>query len=363
MTRKGQMRESVVSAPSNIALIKYMGKIDGSREATEVISLCGGESWSCRNVPSNLSFSLSLDRLRSYVALFPLKEFSGFASQEDQWMSWLEWDESDEEVKTWISKQNLFHLELKPQGKKKFLDHLGFLKKVWGVDGSFLVLSGNNFPSDAGIASSASSFAALTRAAAQEFQKLKPHSLGTDPQFLSLLSQQGSGSSCRSFFEPWAQWRSYGARPLDFPWKNLIHFVVVPDVEAKEVSSSEAHRRVISSLNFSGRQQRVESRWEKMQQALRSIDAWSLMKDLIQEEFEDMHNLFETSMPAFSYRNHDSLWILEKAEEVWRTTKDGPWITMDAGSSVHLIWRKDQELEARTLSQELAKTYRVWGLP
>jgi len=56
------------------------------------------------------------------------------------------------------------------------------------------VVSENNFPAAAGLASSAAGFAALVRAIADLYQ------LPQGPGELSKIARQGSGSACRSLF-------------------------------------------------------------------------------------------------------------------------------------------------------------------
>src|SRR4051812_32507033 len=112
------------SAPSNIALIKYMGKTaDGT------------------NTGTNPSLSMTLPHLLSHVEI-----------------------EDGAEQDSWESLDG--NLKLSETGRAKFLKHLLFLKEQYQVtDRFFTVRSKNDFPSDCGIASSASSFAALTKCA------------------------------------------------------------------------------------------------------------------------------------------------------------------------------------------------------
>jgi diphosphomevalonate decarboxylase len=142
------------SAPSNIALIKYMGKTAAQG-----------------NLPTNASLSYAAEHLRTFVTI---EDGTG----EDGWQPL----------------EGFPVLQLSEFGQQKFLNHFRRLKKHWGIEGSHTVRSANNFPSDCGLASSASSFAALTLATRQ----LTPQSVSLDE--LSRLSRQGSGSSCRCFF-------------------------------------------------------------------------------------------------------------------------------------------------------------------
>lgn len=306
------------SAPSNIALIKYMGK-------TQVHG----------NRPSNPSLSYTLPKLLSFV------EVEGRTSEElsAEWQPLLQYEK----------------LLLSEKGLSKFLAHFKSILSQFDVTGHFIVRSGNNFPSACGIASSASSFAALTKAACQIVSELKGKSF-TDLE-MSVLSQKGSGSSCRSFFPEWALWRDEGAKPLDFKIKSLQHDVVVVSNEEKEVSSSEAHKRVMTSLLFAGRVERAQLRLSDLTLALNESN-WRQVFETVWAEFWDMHALFETSQPSFGYMNSGSFAVLDWARNLWLKHDDGPLVTMDAGPNVHLLWRQDQTKLRASLSQT---NWKIWS--
>lgn len=298
------------SAPSNIALIKYMGKVASSG-----------------NKPTNPSISYTLDHLITQV------ELEKIDGSEDRWEP--------------LKEQGFGDIELSEKGRAKFLTHFALLKKEMNGHGSWLIRSANNFPSDCGLASSASSFAALTRAAAAAF---KP---GFDEKTLSKLSRKGSGSSCRSFFTPWAVWEDEGARAADVPYSGLLHAAVIVHAGVKEVSSSDAHVRVATSPKFEGRPERAEQRLRELVSAMRESD-WASSYKLIKAEFEDMHQLFESSAEPFRYRNKKSQAVVDACQHIWNFKNDGPWVTMDAGPNVHLLYRPDQ-LE---LAEKMVKHFR-----
>ncbi len=299
------------SAPSNIALIKYMGKIEG-----------------LGNKPTNASISWTLENLRTEVQL-------ELTNKPDYW-------------------SGLNGLQLKAHGIEKFLKHFKFLKTKWNIDENFHIQSSNNFPSDCGLASSASSFAALTLAAAQMFQQMNPQSWGEDLKELSKLSRQGSGSSCRSFFTPWALWKDEGAENMDLPLR-LHHAVVVLESEPKKVSSSEAHKRVVTSPKFIGRIKRAEDKLEELISAIRKSD-WKLGHEIVWDEFEDMHELFHTSSPAFGYITKEAREMLDWAKNQWKRDGGvGPWVTLDAGPNIHFLFEESDKNFAKKYMQNFSK--------
>ncbi len=307
------------SAPSNIAIIKYMGK----------------ES-SGDNTPTNSSLSWTLDELRSYVRITSREDLN-----EDQW-----------------APLGNYPVYLSPKSVSRFLTHFQNLKKEWQINQYFLIESGNNYPSDCGLASSASSFAALTKAAGKMFQQILPRpEIGTAE--MAEFSRRGSGSSCRSFFGPWTLWYKDGVRPLELAMASLRHQVVIVEDEKKEVSSSLAHERVTSSYLFQGRSERAERRLAEVIYAL-EMQNWKSFYELAWAEFWDMQALFETAMPAFGYLKPSSLQVLETVRHFWREHEDGPVVTMDAGPNVHFLWRLDQVELVRKLADRL-KQYRFFS--
>ncbi len=282
------------SAPSNIALIKYMGKESG-----------GG------NVATNPSLSMTISAFRTSV------EIEKIDGTEDRW-----------ELLAGSS-------PLRAESAKRFLDFFTRIKNEQEVKGSFLVRSGNNFPSDAGLASSASSFAALTMAACQAFSDIKKQpSLPLEQQ--AMLSRTGSGSSCRSFFGPWCAWE--GSRIGTVPSKlvPLVDLVAVIDTGYKKISSSEAHKRVQSSPLFEGRSQRAQQRITALKECLSSGD-YRRVSEISWAELWDMHSLFHTSDVPFFYLSPLSMSVLRWSEDRWEKKGHGPVATVDAGPNVHLL--------------------------
>ena len=331
------------SAPSNIALIKYMGKVaDGA------------------NRPTNASVSWTLPRLRTYVELEP-------TDGPDSWEPLEAWptaaDEDSVRAEEFGRAQRaaarpaeLAPMSLSSGGRARFLSHLATIKSDRGYRGGFKVRSANGFPSDCGLASSASSFAALTTAALDAVG-----AADLDVAQASDCSRRGSGSSCRSFFAPWGLWNDEGASALELPVKDLSHFAAVVSDSVKAVSSSEAHRRVATSALFAERPGRANARLELLISALEK-NAWRRAFEIVWAEFWDMHALFETAERPFGYMAPGSLEALAFARDaLWEKRGDGPIVTMDAGANVHFLFRADQaDLEAHA-ARELSRKFRVIG--
>lgn len=350
------MKSVLVSAPSNIALIKYMGKFENSG-----------------NKPTNASLSFTLEKLRTFVRL-------SFDSQlqQDQWKLL---------VDPTIS--GLEKMALSEKGQNRFLEFFGKLKNEMNIEGCFLIESANNFPSDCGLASSASSFAALTLAAYEYNNQFLSHSwvekkskeilnkIGgsqyssklinpqrVDSKFitreLSRLSRQGSGSSCRSLVGPWGIWADDFAEPTKNAYDDLIAMAVIVEASKKEVSSSEAHKRVTTSPFFGGRPERAEHRLEQLMMTLQ-FRQWKKAYEICWEEFMDMHDLFHSSVPSFKYITEDSKEVFTFAQNYWTQHNHGPLVTMDAGANVHLLFQRQDRQMALDFKQHFEqRQYRVF---
>lgn len=304
----------IAHAPSNIALIKYMGK----KESTQ-------------NIPDNSSLSYTLNNLLSTVKL----ELSD--SSDDKWLP--------------LELKGTTQFSLNANAQSKFLQHLKHLKNKFHFEGNFLVSSRNNFPHSSGLASSASSFAALTRCAAFALSELTQSKLPSIEQ-QSAWSRIGSGSSCRSFYEPWSLWTEKGCQSIEVNYPKLIHQVIVISSAPKEISSSEAHQRVKSSLFYNERKWRAEKNLSELLQAFELYN-WPLAYEICWREFQDMHDLFASCEQPFTYINAESKGLLDTLKTFWDSKNDGPLVTMDAGPNIHLLYRPDQT----DLMKEFKKTH------
>ena len=296
------------SAPSNIALIKYMGKESG-----------GG------NRSVNPSLSMTLSAFRTSVEL---EEIEG----DDRW------------------RPLPGSAPLREESTKRFVDFFKRLKAEAGLTQGFEIRSGNNFPSDAGLASSASSFAALTRTALTAIAEKKGTKIPS-PLEMARISRTGSGSSCRSFFEPWCRWEGDNVSAVPSRLVPLIDLVAVMDSGFKKVSSSEAHKRVQSSPLFEGRVPRAQKRQLDLEEALKVGD-YKKTAELSWEELWEMHSLFHTAQPPFFYMAPETLRVLRWAEDRWEKTGRGPITTIDAGPNVHCLVPVEEAAEYRA---EMAK--------
>lgn len=308
------MQQWLAHAPANIALIKYMGKDDQAK-----------------NLPANPSLSFTLNQLKSSVSL------EAHPGKQDFWEP--------------LEIPGIDSFVLYQDGQHRFLKHLAFLKQNFSYTGGFIVRSNNNFPQSTGLASSASSFAALTQCAVEALCELTQQPMPA-VEAIAALSRHGSGSSCRSFFSPWALWENDTVKSIDLPYKDLHHEVILVDHQIKAVSSSKAHELVKTSPLYASRPERAKQNLDDLLIALRAKN-WANAYDICWHEFQDMHKLFTTCEHSFSYMTDRSLELLEQLQELWHKNQDGPIVTMDAGPNIHLLYRPDQKDLARIFKQDV----------
>lgn len=290
-------------APSNIALIKYMGKQKQGK-----------------NLPANPSLSYTLDKLKSSVQL------ESIPGKHDEWAP--------------LNVPGASEFDLSQVAQERFLDHLALIKNHFDYSGSFLVKSSNNFPKSSGLASSASSFAALTKCAVRAICEIMEISEPSTEEQAN-LSRLGSGSSCRSFFSPWAIWRDDQVQAIEISYQNLLHQVVVISHDEKKVSSSDAHMRIRTSKFYDIRQEQAENNLKSLLSAFEEKD-WTSAYQVCWREFHEMHKLFTTCDAPFTYMEDDTKKALNLLQALWEEKGDGPIVTMDAGPNIHLLYREDQ---------------------
>jgi diphosphomevalonate decarboxylase len=303
------------SAPSNIAIIKYMGKAPG-------------------NVPLNASLSYTTPDCYSTVSVTADPTLT-----QDVWVA------DDPEAPS-----------LSAAEQARFLSHVQRVRAHYDCTAPLAVRGKNNFPLGCGLASSASSFAALTRAVSAASASITGTPPASEAQ-CARWSRQASGSSCRSFYHPWSVWDGERVRAVDLP--RMRHMVVVVSAEKKAVSSSAAHQRVLTSALFAGRADRANKRLEAVLTAFDHGD-WRQVFSLVWAEFWDMHALFETATPGFGYMTPKSIAVMHIVRQYWHEHNDGPLVTMDAGPNVHLLFRQDQQQHQQRLLSRL-NAYQILG--
>lgn len=239
---------------------------------------------------------------------------------------------------------------------ERVVRHLDHLRKRAGSTVRCRVASHNSFPASAGLASSASAFAALTVAGFE--------ALGTkvSAREASSFARLGSGSAARSIFGGFVEWHAGSTHDASYaeeiaPPSHLdLHDVVVIFEEGeKKVGSSEGHGLATTSPLNAGRVQRVPDLLAKVRDGIlaRDIDQLGAAAE---EDALLMHAVMMTSQPPLLYWSEGTLRGLH-AVRAWRESGLKVYATIDAGPNLHLLCMgKDAPEVRRRVQEELRPT-------
>jgi diphosphomevalonate decarboxylase len=290
-------------ACANIAFIKYWGNRDNALR-----------------LPSNGSISMNLDGLftRTTVSFQP-------ALLSD--------------------KLSINQHEVTGKGLERISYILDLVRGLAGMREHAQVTSGNNFPTGAGIASSAAAFAALALASS--------HAAGLtlSEADLSRLARRGSGSACRSIPGGFAEWRA-GTRDEDSfavsiaapdHWQ-LADCVAIVSAGHKKTGSTEGHAIAGTSPLQAARVADTPRRLEICRRAILDRD-FETFAHIIELDSDIMHAVMMTSNPSLMYWQAATVDIFHAVRE-WRADGLPVAYTVDAGPNVHVLCPLDVQKEA-----------------
>ncbi|KAI1869534.1 hypothetical protein JX265_006624 [Neoarthrinium moseri] len=306
------------TAPVNIAVVKYWGKRDPKL-----------------NLPTNssLSVTLSQDDLRTLTTASCSETYT-----EDVLL--LNGSPSDlTGARTQACLRELRALRAALEAKDASLPKLAQLK--------LLLVSENNFPTAAGLASSAAGFAAFVRAIADLYE------LPASPTELSLIARQGSGSACRSLFGGYVAWRA-GAHVdgLDSKavevapaahWPNMRALILVASAAKKGVSSTSGMQQTVATSGLF--QQRiaevVPANMETMEAAIAARD-FPKFAEVTMRDSNSFHATCADTYPPIFYMNDVSRAAVRAVEAI--NTAAGKTIaayTFDAGPNAVIYYLEE----------------------
>jgi diphosphomevalonate decarboxylase len=198
------------------------------------------------------------------------------------------------------------------------------------------VTSQNNFPTGAGIASSASAFAALSLAATAAA------GLGLSQADLSRLARTGSGSACRSVPGGFVEWRAgdndetsyaYSIAPPEY-W-DLTDCIAVVSLAHKPIGSTEGHALANTSPLQAARVSDAPRRLDWCRRAIRGRDFESFA-EVVELDSNLMHAVMLTSTPPLIYWEPTTLAVIHSVQ-AWRNSGIPVCYTIDAGPNVHVL--------------------------
>jgi diphosphomevalonate decarboxylase len=213
------------------------------------------------------------------------------------------------------------------------------------------ITSINHVPTAAGLASSASAFAALAMAAAKAYEL--PN---ITPKALSILARQGSGSAARSIYGGLVHMHqgtlSDGgdafATPLPEPQLKLAMLVIPCDQGPKKVSSTAGMNHTqMTSPYYQAWVDTHDSDMVKAKTAIENND-FKLLGQVMEHSTLKMHATALTAQPGLWYWNSKTWQALEKITAL-RTPELPFYFTMDAGPHVKVLVQRPHMKQIKNL--------------
>jgi diphosphomevalonate decarboxylase len=288
------MTTATALANPNIAFIKYWGNLDATLR-----------------IPANGSISMNLDGLETRTTV----TFDADLAQ-DQLI--LNGQSANEDARRRVS---------------LFLDRV---RTLASLNSCAKVVSQNNFPTGAGMASSASAFAALSLAASAAA------GLQVDERECSRLARRGSGSACRSVPGGFVEWTagsddesSYACSLAPAEHWDLVDCVAVVSQAHKPTGSTQGHALADSSPLQAVRVASAAGRLETCRKAILQRD-FSSLAAVAELDCNLMHAVMMTSQPPLLYWQPATLAIMHAVQE-WRAGGLPVFYTIDAGPNAHVL--------------------------
>ncbi|PYH95175.1 diphosphomevalonate decarboxylase [Aspergillus ellipticus CBS 707.79] len=334
---------ATTTAPVNIAVIKYWGKRDA-----------------VLNLPTNSSLSVTLSQ-RSLRTLTTASCASFYPAQDELILNGKPQDIQSSK-RTLACLASLRSLRREIEASDSSLPQLSAFP--------LRIVSENNFPTAAGLASSAAGFAALVRAVADLYQ------LPQSARDLSRIARQGSGSACRSLMGGYVAWRAGsledGSDSLaeevasQSHWPEMRAVVLVVSAEKKDVPSTEGMQTTVATSNlFATRATTVvPERMDAIETAIQNRD-FPAFAEITMRDSNGFHATCLDSWPPIFYMNDVSRAAVRLVHDINRAVgRTVCSYTFDAGPNAVIYYlEKDTELVAGTIKTILGEKSEGWEGP
>lgn len=233
--------------------------------------------------------------------------------------------------------------------------HLDRIRLMAGIETFAHVVGRNNFPMGAGIASSASAFAALSLAGSQAA------GLSLSERELSRLARQGSGSACRSIPGGFVEWKVTGCEDDSYAYSiappehwDLVDCIAIISRKHKETGSTEGHNLAYTSPLQIARVKDAPRRLDICRRAILERD-FETLAEIVESDSNQMHAVMMTSDPPLFYWLPATIAVI-KAVRNWREDGFPAFYTIDAGPNVHVICPRSHQEE---INGKLSEVYGV----
>ena len=222
----------------------------------------------------------------------------------------------------------------------RFLSFVNMAGKMAGTSLKSRIETNNNFPTAAGLASSASGFAALAAALNEAL------CLGLDERGLSILARRGSGSAARSILGGFVEWKkgkmkdgldSFAVQIASLNhWPEFRMITCVTSKKEKKVSSRTGMAQtVLTSPMYKVWLDTVEEDLKKVRKGIKEKD-FTLVGRTAEQNCLKMHATVITTRPSIIYWNKATIETIQSVIR-WRDEGLKCYFTIDAGPQVKII--------------------------
>lgn len=240
--------------------------------------------------------------------------------------------------------------------------HMDHLRQRLNITDKAHVESANNFPTGAGVASSAAAFAALTVAAVVAAGNQ------LDERELTTLARLGSGSAARSVPAGFVEWHtaktheeSYAETIFAPDYWDLVDVVAIVNTTHKARGSTEGHSAADTSDLQPARIAGAAGRLAACKTAIRDRD-FDAFAQVVEHDSNLMHAVMMTSRPPVFYWQPASLALMQRVRDL---RADGVRVcyTLDAGPNVHCICVRDDAAEVKAALDGMSEVIETLTAP
>lgn len=324
--------ESAWRAPSNIALVKYWGKYGNQ-------------------LPKNASISFTLNNAYTETSVKYIAKTN---------------NEKSIDLKFFFEgKENPKFAEKILKFLESIVPHFPFLPYF-----SLEINSSNSFPHSTGIASSASSMAALALCLT-DIENTLDGGLFPSAFFekASMIARLGSGSACRSVYPYLALWGKHPGIPFSsnehaIPFNDKVHpvfktfkdAILIVSSDEKSVSSRAGHALMENNPFAESRYKQAETHLSTLVDCLNDGNL-TKFGEIVENEALTLHALMMCSTPSYMLMLPNTLKIIDLIK-TYRAEKAVPlYYTLDAGPNVHLLYPEENASQVKTFIEESLLSY------
>lgn len=319
-------------SPSNIALVKYWGKLP-------------------IQIPQNPSISFTLS--------------NAFTETSIQYRY-------DHMLKDGPNIDFRFDGKYKPSFAKRVVGFIETLKDTftWLSHCHLHIDSWNSFPHSSGIASSASAMSALALGLCDIAQTIEGKKWESNAflQKASDIARQGSGSASRSVYPDLAMWglhndfsQSSNNHAIKFTeglherFLNFHDDILIISPKEKSVSSTVGHQLMEGNPYAATRYAQAHQNLAEIIKAMRENDMESFGR-IVEEEALTLHALMMASRPGYMLMQPNTIAAINAIRSFRESTETPVFFTLDAGPNIHLLYPADVTNKVQAFRESTLRT-------